>query len=128
MRNNKIKSEIDDIKNWEEKIKRNDWIYKANKYKYSFQQYEVIDLIASYFWKQYFFGESIYTGKINIDEYEMYQNNLLKKLIEFNEKSRPRTVEGKDKKNTFQIVIALYEGWVSILNTFRSRIFLIKKT
>ena len=40
----------------------------------------------------------------------MYQNNLLKKLIEFNEKSGPRTVEGKDKKNTFQIVIALYEG------------------
>ena len=44
------------------------------------------------------FGESVYTGKINIDKAEMDQSNLLKTLVEFNEKSRPRTTEGKDKK------------------------------
>ena len=42
MRNNETKNEIDEIKKQEEKIKRKDLIYKANKYKYNFQQYEAI--------------------------------------------------------------------------------------
>ena len=53
MRTNEIKNEVDEIKIWEEKIKRKDLIYKANKYKYDFQQYETI--IS--------FGESIHTAK-----------------------------------------------------------------
>ena len=52
------------------------------------QQYEIIRS----------FVEIICTGKINIDETEMDQSNLLKNLVEFNNKSRPRTTEGKDKK------------------------------
>ena len=67
IRNIKIKNEIDEIKKWEEKIKRKDLIYKANKYKYDFQQYETIRS----------FGESIYNGKINVDETKMDQSNLL---------------------------------------------------
>ena len=35
MRTNEIKNEIDEIKKWEEKIKRKDLIYKAKKYKYT---------------------------------------------------------------------------------------------
>ena len=68
MRTNEIKNEINEIKKWEEKIKRKDLIYKANKYKYDFQKYEAIRS----------FGVSIYIGKINIDEAEMDQSNLLK--------------------------------------------------
>ena len=60
IRNNEIRNEMDEIKKWEEKIKRKDLICKANKYKYDFQKYETIR----------FFGESIYSGKINIDEAE----------------------------------------------------------
>ena len=59
----------------------------ANKYKYDFQQYAMIRS----------FGESIYAGKINTDEAKMDQSYLLKNLVEYN-KSRPRTIEGKDKK------------------------------
>ena len=41
----------------------------------------------------------------------MDQSNLLKKLIEFNDRSRPRTTEGKDKRrNTFESLKVLYEG------------------
>ena len=47
-------------------------MYNANKYKKDFQQYETIRS----------FGESIYTGKINIDEAEMDQSDLLKNLME----------------------------------------------
>ena len=78
---------MEEIKKWEEKIKWKDLVYMANKYKYDFQQYAIIRS----------FGESIYAGKINTDEAKMDQSYLLKSLVEFN-KSRPRTIEGKDKK------------------------------
>ena len=42
-------------------------MYKANKYKCDFQQYEMIR----------YFDESIYTGKIDIDEAEMDQSLFL---------------------------------------------------
>ena len=47
------------------------------------------------------FGESIYTGKINIDEAEIDQSDLLKKLIEFNSKFKPRTIEGNKEKRRY---------------------------
>ena len=65
IRNNKIENEIDEIKKCEKRNKRKDLVYKGNKYKYDFQQYEAIRS----------FNESIYTGKIDIDEAEMDQNN-----------------------------------------------------
>ena len=53
------------------KIKRKDLLYKANKYKYDFQQQET----------KRSFIESIYTSKINIDKAEIDQSTLLKKLV-----------------------------------------------
>ena len=88
MRTNEIKNEIYEIKKWEEKIKLEDLKYKTKKYANDFQQYETIRS----------FGESIYTSKINIDEAEMDQSNLLKDFAEFNNKSRPRTIDSKDKE------------------------------
>ena len=52
------------------------------------------------------FGDNIYPGKINIDEAEMDQSNLLKKLVKFNNKSRPRTTEGEEKKGTYESAYA----------------------
>ena len=69
MRTNDIKNEIDEIKTWEEKIKRKDLKYETKKYIYDCQQYETIRSL----------GETIYTDKINTDEAEMDQSNLLKK-------------------------------------------------
>ena len=38
-----MKNEIDEIKKWEAKIRRKlDLVHKARKYKYDFQQYEII--------------------------------------------------------------------------------------
>ena len=42
MRNNEIKNEVDYIKQWKEKIKQKDFIYRLNKYKYNFHQFETI--------------------------------------------------------------------------------------
>ena len=75
------------------------------------------------------FGDSIYTGKINIDEAEMDQTNLLENMVKFNNKSKLKTKEGKVKKqNTFHSVNDRYEGQELTLNAFRSGIFPIKAT
>ena len=58
MKTDEIKNEINEIRIWDVKIKPKDLKYKANKYLYDFQQFETIRS----------FGDSIYTGKINIDE------------------------------------------------------------
>ena len=47
-------------------------------YIYDFQQIETIRS----------FGDSIYTCKINIDEAEMDQSNLLGNMVEFNNKTK----------------------------------------
>ena len=65
---------------------------------YNFRQYETIRS----------FGDKIYTSNINIDEAEMDESNLLKNVIEFNNKSRPRTIEGKDKKEILTKVYTLF--------------------
>ena len=118
MRTNEIKNQIDEIKKWEEKGRRKDWMYKTNKYKYSFQQYDTISP----------FRDSIYNGKISINEAGIDQSSLLDGLTDFNDRSRPKTAEGKNKKeNTYKSANAFYEGRVLILNAFRSRIFSIKE-
>ena len=101
------------------KFKRKDLLYKTNKYIYDFQQYETIRS----------FGEDIYTSKSNIDEAEMDQINLLENLVEFNDNSRPRTIEGKDKKtDTEESAYTLYGCCELTPNASKSGIFLIKGT
>ena len=79
MRNIDMKNKADEIKKWEEKIKQNKiYIYKTNKYTYDFQQYENIRL----------FGNSIYTGKTNIDEADMDQIHLLENIVKFNNNNK----------------------------------------
>ena len=48
--------------------------------------------------------------------------------IKYYDRFRPKTAEGKNKKNTDESVYALYKGWGLIFNAFRSRIFQIKET
>ena len=66
--------------------------------KYDFQQYETI--IS--------FGESIYTCKVKIVEAEEDQRNLLENILEFDNKSRPKTKEGKSRKEILMKVHMLF--------------------
>ena len=97
MRANEIKNEIYEIKKWEEKIKREDyiWIYIND-----FQQFNTIRS----------FGDSIYTGKINIDEVERDQGDLFEKITQFNNKHKPKRKEGKNiKQNIFDMLFTKVE-------------------
>ena len=110
IRNNEIRNEIDETK----KIGRKYLNHETKKYICDFQQYETIRSYA----------DNIYTGKINIDEAEMDQRNLLKNIVEFNNKSRLRTIEAKDKeRDTYEIAYALYEGRELILNASKVQYF-----
>ena len=80
MRTDDINNEKYEIRKRKEKIKWRELKYKTNKYLYDFQQFEAIR----------FFGDSIYTGKINIDEAEMDQTNLLENMIKLSNKSKPK--------------------------------------
>ena len=55
---------------------------------YDFQEYETIRS----------FGDNICGGKIDIDKTEIDQSNLWKNTVEFQNMPRPKTIEGKDKK------------------------------
>ena len=91
MRTNKIKNEIDKIKQWEDKSKQKDLKYETNKYICDFQQFETIRP----------FDDNTYTGKISIGKAEMNQSNLLENMVEFYNKTRPKAKKDKGKKKCF---------------------------
>ena len=91
MRTNEIKNDLDKIKKWEEQIRPKDLVYKTNQNKYDFQQYETIRS----------FGDSIYNVKISIDEADTDQSSLLDSSKDFYDRSRPNTVESKNKKKKY---------------------------
>ena len=82
-----------EIKKWEEKVKRKNLKYKTNKYVYGFEQVKTIKS----------FGDRIYTGKIIIDESEIDQSNLLENMVEFHNKSKPKTKEVRMKNEILLI-------------------------
>ena len=84
-RANEIKNEIDEIKKWEEIIKRKDLKYETNKYR--IQQFKTIKS----------FGDCIYNGKINLKEAEKKQKNLFENIVNFDNKSRPRKDNDENK-------------------------------
>ena len=88
MRTSETKNEIYEIKKWEDKTRKKNLKYETKKYIYHFQQYKRIRS----------FSDSIYTHKINKVEAEDHQSNSLNNIVEFSNKSRPRSKEGKDKK------------------------------
>ena len=59
----------------------------------------------------------------------MDQNDPLKNIVEFYNKSRTRTLENKNyKKDTYESAYTLYEGRELTLSAFKSGIFPIKET
>ena len=94
MRTNEIKNEINDMKKWENKIKRKDLKSETNWYKFDFKQFETIRI----------FGVSIHNGKISIDESEIEQTNLLENVVDFKNKSISKSKKIKTKNKIILIV------------------------
>ena len=76
------------------------------------------------FWWKY-----LHSRKASIIETKEDQRYLLENLVEFNNKSRPKNKEDKDKKrDTSENTYALYEGWKLTINAFKSETFPLKPT
>ena len=91
---------------------------------YDFHQYETITSVGDKIIRSV--GESIYNQNASIVEVADDQGNLLNIIVEFNNKSRLRSKEGKGKKgDTYESAYALYESRKLALNAFKSKIFLI---
>ena len=60
---------------------------KLSRYKYDFQQFETIR----------YFGVSIYSGKISIDEAEMEQTKLLENIVDFSNNQFQKKIWIKNK-------------------------------
>ena len=82
MRTNEIKNEIDETRKWEEETKGSDLKYET----------KITYMIFCNMKRQ------SCTHKANMVELEEDKSNLLNNILEFNNKSRPRSKEGKDKK------------------------------
>ena len=57
--------------------------------------------------------DSIYTHKINVVKAEEDQSSLLNNIIEFHNKFRPRSKEGKDKK---EILMKMHVHFMNVEN------------
>ena len=68
------------------KKRRKDFVYKANKYKYDFQQYETTIFLGDN-------SKSVYNVKTSIDEAEINQSSLLDGMKNFNDRSRPKAAK-----------------------------------
>ena len=69
-----------------------------NKYVFDFQLFETIRS----------FGDSIYHGKIHIKEAQKKQTNLLENIVNFSNKSRPRSKKVRIKNKILLIVYLLF--------------------
>ena len=73
------------------------------------------------------FGEDIYNGEITLEEADKDQSNLVEKIIDFIEKTRPKSDKKRqEKENVEKNLYNFYEGREMVLNAFKSKIFLTK--
>ena len=111
LNNDEAKKELDKIKEIEKNVDRENLVYTTSEYTYSFQT------IKS-------FGRDIYGGKITIEKADKYQTDLLAEIMNFREKTKPRSQEKKqDKEIVLENLYNFFEGREKILDAFESKIF-----
>ena len=83
-----IKNKINNIKEYEKKVNRNNMIYNSSKEPFDFKTFKIITS----------FGENIYSGKITINEANEEQADLINDILNFISKARPKSKDDKKKK------------------------------
>ena len=73
------------------------------------------------------FGDDVYNNRINIDEADQEQADLVEYILNFD---RPRSKDDKKKntKNVLHTVQNPYDGRELVINAFKSRLFPLKST
>ena len=87
LNNNEAEKEIDQIKEIEDTIDKEKLLYKASGNTYDFRKFKTTRT----------FGKDIYEGKITLEEADKNQSDLLNKIKNFSDKTRPKNYK-KNKK------------------------------
>ena len=82
------KEEIEKIVKIEKTIDREKLVYNASEYTYDFRKFRTIRT----------FGRDIYDGKISLEEADEDQSDFVDEIEKFNDKTRPKSREKKQKK------------------------------
>ena len=115
--NDEAKEEFNKIKEIEKNVDRERLFYKSNKNKYDFKIFRTIRA----------FGKDIYNGEITLEEADKDQSHLVKKISDFNMKTKPKNdVKKQEKENVEKNLHSFYEGREMVLNAFKNKIFLTK--
>ena len=117
LNNDEAKKELDKIKEIEKTIVREKLVYRASEYTYNFGNFRTVKT----------FGRDIYEGKITLEEANIDQDNLLRGITNFNNKTRLQNDRKiQEKKTVLKNLYKLFEAREILLDGFDSRIFSIK--
>ena len=119
LNNGEAKKVLDNIKEIEKIIDREKLIYRANEYTYNFRN----------FWTVRTLGRDIYEGKITLEETNIDQDNLLRDIWNFINRTRPQNdSKMQEKKIVLENLYKLFEGRERVIDGFESKMFLIKSS
>ena len=105
------------IKKIEKTVDREKLFYDTNEYTYSFKNYQTIKN----------FGKDIYDSTITLKEVDEYQTGLLVEILNFKEKTKPKSPE-KNKKNKLflKTCITFLRAEKKFLTLLKAKYFLAK--
>ena len=110
--NEKANDEINKIKELEKNVDREKLVYETKTDTYVFRIFRTIRT----------FGEDIYNGKITLEGANESQANLVEEIEKFNNKTKPKKKENKEKKDIVnKNLYNFYNGREMVLNTFKSK-------
>ena len=117
--NDEVEKEIDQIKEIEDAIDREKLLYKASGNTLDFKKFKTIIT----------FGKDVYEDKVNFEEADKDQSDLLTEIKNFSEITRPKNNKKKQEKEIVSNnLYKLYRVREMVLNGFKSKIFLKKFT
>ena len=114
LKNDETEKELDEIKEIEENVDRKKLIYEIREYTYSFKTFKTMET----------FGRDLYNGKINTEESDEYQKDLLVEIMIFKKHTKPRSLEKKQVKEIILKNLYLFlraEKW--FLTRLKSKYF-----
>ena len=117
LNNDEAKNELDKIKEVGKTIDRKNLVFRASESTYNFRNFGIVRT----------FGRDIYESKITLEEANIDQDNLLKDIRNFNNKTRSQNdnkVQGK--KIVLKNLYKFFETREILVDGFDSKIFLIK--
>ena len=102
------------IKEIENTVDRENLVYRASEYTYSFKNFQAIRT----------FDKDIYNAEITLQEADDVQGNLLIEIMNFKKKRKHKIQrKNKKKKDILKKLYAFFEGRERVLDAFKSRLF-----